>query len=248
MKRLGLVVSTFAVAAFILGCPLLKKKKVTDEDASAELADAATIAPEGLGAKNEADVLRYASEVPLNNEPAVIGSSGAKVHNFPLGGPEIAHLPPGTAVAKIAQYFSTGVLIMFDDLTGDGTKVMGWVAPKVFDVAAPPPTKTVFVPPPTRKDASAPVVHDAGGNSVAVVDAGGSKVAVVDAGGGKSSTINPPPPPKGAIAVPPTNGKCPDGWTLTQSMCRRKCAADAECPRGTKCLVKSGTKVCSSDN
>lgn len=232
----GLGLAAIVLASSFVGCPLLKKKggaDAGDEDLAA-LLDAATVGAAGLGAKNEASVLRYANETPLNNEPAVIGTSGAVARNFPGNGPEVAKLPKGTAVAKIAQYFSTGVLVMFDDPSGDGSKLMGWVPPKVFDTAAPAPTKIV-VPPPL-KDAGAVVAHDAG--VATKTDAG---VAVVDAG-----TSSLPQPPKGAVAVPPVNGKCPDGWTVSEGMCRHTCGADAECPRGTKCLSKKGQKVCSS--
>ena len=244
----GLLLSSIVLAASFVGCSLLKKKAGADGGADdlAALLDAATVGAAGLGAKNEANVLRYANETPVANEPAVIGADGAKARNFPGNGPEVATLPKGTAVAKIAQYFSTATLIMFDDPSGDGSKLMGWVSPKVFDAAAPPPAKTVVVPVPVpRVDAGAIAMRDAG---AAVAD-GGSKVAtVVDAGGGGGggSNFTPPEPPKGAVAVPPTGGKCPNGWTMADSMCRRKCATDPDCPRGTKCLSKQGQKVCSS--
>ncbi|MBX3258697.1 MAG: hypothetical protein KIS78_35735 [Labilithrix sp.] len=259
-RSLGLALAAMVLAASFVGCPLLKKKGaeieagVEDEDPSAALADAETVTATGLGAKNEANVLRYANETPLPNEPAVIGDGGAKARNFPGNGPEVATLPKGTAVVKVAQYFNTGVLILFDDPSGDGSKLVGWVTPKVFDATAPEPTVKPIVPVPVVKvdagsnaavkDAGAPI-KDAG-SSVAVKDAGAAP-AVVDAGGAKSSTI--PQPPKSAVAVAPTaDGKCPDGWAISEGMCRRKCAADAECPRNTKCASKQGVKVCTSDH
>ncbi len=260
-RRLALGVVTVFFAASILGCPLLKKKKAPvdagdDDDPTASVVDAATVGAAGLGAKNEASVLRYANEMALANEPAVIGSNGAKARNFPGNGPEVAFLPKGTPVAKIAQYFHTATLIMFDDPSGDGTKLMGWVPPTAFDVAAPAPTK-IIVPP--RVDAgSSTTIKDAGvtthdaGNSTAAKDAGATPAPIVDAGGGgnnangNSSTI--PPPSKSAIAVPTVNGKCFEGWVVAESMCRRKCATDSECPRNTKCVAKQGNKVCTSDH
>lgn len=248
-----LSLASMIVAASFVGCPLLKKKGADAGDESS-VEDAATVEAAGLGAKNEANVLRYARETALPNEPAVIGSEGAVVRNFPGNGPEVATLPKGTAVAKIAQYFQTGTLVMFDDPSGDGSKLMGWVTPKAFDVAAPPPAKTVVVPPPVRvtdagaapaapKDAGAPAVKDAG--APAAVDAG-KPVAAVDAGGGGGGAST--QPSKSAVAVPPdAKGKCPDGWAVSpDTMCRRKCAADGECPRGTKCLLKGSNKVCTS--
>ncbi len=236
------VLSTAIFAGSILGCSGLLKKKATadagaeDESASVSVVDAATVAATGLGAKNEAGVLRYANETPIANEPAVIGDGGAKARNFPGNGPEVATLPKGTAVVKIAQYFSTATLIMFDDPSGDGSKLIGWVAPKSFDVAAPTPAKTVVVPPRL----------DAGVAPPKVVDAGAAPAKVVDAGGGGGGTSTLPQPGKGVLAVPPVNGKCPDGWTVAENMCRRKCSADPDCPRNTKCVSKQGNKVCSS--
>ncbi|MBX3218150.1 MAG: hypothetical protein KF850_39455 [Labilithrix sp.] len=266
-RGLGLALAAMVLAASFVGCPLLKKKGAAEagadeEDPSAALADAETVAATGVGAKNEANVLRYANETPLPNEPAVIGDSGAKARNFPGNGPEVATLPKGTAVVKVAQYFNTGVLIMFDDPSGDGSKLLGWVTPKVFDATAvaPEPTVKPIVPVPivrvdagsnaAVKDAGAPIA-DAGapakdaGSSVAVKDAGAAPT-VVDAGGAKSNAI--PQPPKSAVAVAPTDGKCPDGWAISEGMCRRKCAADTECPRNTKCASKQGVKVCTSDH
>ncbi|MBX3206831.1 MAG: hypothetical protein KF764_17305 [Labilithrix sp.] len=256
-RNLGLALASIVLAASFVGCPLLKKKGgaeagADDEDPTAELADATTVTAPGLGAKNEANVLRYANETPLPNEPAVIGDNGAKARNFPGNGPLVAELPKGTAVVKIAQYFSTGVLIMFDDPSGDGSKLVGWVAPKAFDTTAPAPTVKPIVPTPVvRVDAgSNTVVKDAGapvqdaGSPVVVKDAGAAPV-VVDAGA-KTSVL--PQPAKGVLAVPPVDGKCPDGWAVAEGMCRRKCNADADCPRNTKCAVKSGAKVCTSDH
>lgn len=248
MKRVLLTATSLAAAMVLLGCPLLKKKPAA-EDAGAEtepdpttLPDAATVAVTGTGAKNEANVLRYADEEAIANEPAVIGKDGVKVRNFPGNGPEVATLVKGTVVAKIAKRFSTAVLVMFDDPAGDGSKLLGWVSPTAFDVTAPPPAKTVVVP---IRDASAPtptvVVKDAG--TAPVVDAGAPK----DAGApGKDAGSNAlPAPPRGQNAVQAVDGKCPDNFKLLNGMCRRLCAADADCGRGVYCVNKLGAKHCS---
>jgi hypothetical protein len=228
------VLAAAVIASSFVACPLLKKKSTDDEPPP--VVDAATVTVSGTGAKNEAAVLRYANETPLANEPAVIAKDGTVARNFPGNGPEVATLSKGTAVAKIASYFSSGTLIMFDDPAGDGSKLMGWVSAKAFDVAAPPPTKTVFVPP-RIVDAGGGTVRDAGGSAPVDAGGGGARV-VVDAGAA----------PKG-VATAPVNGACPwDGWMLTEGMCRRKCNADTECPRGTKCVKKGAGKVCTSDN
>ncbi|MCW5832863.1 MAG: hypothetical protein KIS78_10670 [Labilithrix sp.] len=142
-------------------------------------------------------MLRYANETPLPNEPAVIGDGGAKARNFPGNGPEVATLPKGTAVVKVAQYFNTGVLILFDDPSGDGSKLVGWVTPKVFDATAPEPTVKPIVPVPVVKvdagsnaavqDAGAPRSRTPATASRREKDAGRGGSAVVDAGGAKSS-------------------------------------------------------------
>lgn len=237
-RALTVLVGALLFASFV-GCPLLKKKPVTDDDATP---DAATVSVTGIGAKNEASVLRYADETPLANEPAVIAKDGAVARNFPGNGPQVAFLPKNTPVAKIAKRFSTAVLVMFDDPSAnDGTKLIGWVTPAVFDVAAPPPAKPIVVPP-VKKDAGpssppTPTVQDAGG--------GGGNVAVVDAGGGGGASL--PQPPKGVQAVAPIGGKCPDNWVVAEGMCRKKCTSDKDCDRlPIKCGSKGGQKVCTS--
>jgi hypothetical protein len=238
MKQIGFALASILLAASFVGCPLLKKKTVDDDTA---VVDAAVVSVGGTGAKNEAAVLRYANETPIANEPAVIGKDGTIARNFPGNGPVVATLAKGTAVAKIAAYFSTGTLIMFDDPSGDGTKLIGWVNPKAFDTAAPPPTRTVVVPPRVLDAGAKTTVADAG--VVGPKDAGAPAPAA-DAGKAGGAI---PKPPSGALAVPPTDGKCYEGWAIVEGMCRRKCKADTECPRGIKCRDKAGTKVCASE-
>lgn len=269
MRRVSFFVVSLIVASTLLGCPLLKKKlPVEDGEEDPTVADAATVTVSDTGAKNEANILRYASEEPLD-EVAVIGKDGTKARNFPGNGPEVATLKKGTPVKKMAKYFSTAVLVMFDDPeTDDGSKLMGWVTPSSFDVAAPKPVWT----PPKVVDAGAKprvVVSDAGGgggSGAVKVDAGtapakdaggGSAPAAKDAGappakdagagGGGGGGGKIPQPGPGTVAVQPIDGKCPDNWTIHQSMCRRVCNADGDCPRGTKCKPGSGKKVCTSD-
>ena len=243
MKRVGLMLSLMIVASSVLGCAFLKKKKGGDEedpDPSVTVADASTVVVSGTGAKNEANVLRYSNETALANEPATIGKD-TPARNFPGNGPEVAMLVKGTPVAKIAQYFSTGVLVMFDDPSGDGSKLIGWVSPKSFDVAAPAPTKVVVVPARDAGRGPTPALKDAGVTPAPVVDAGASKlVTPADAGGATPSF------PKGVVAYAPINGKCGETHVVSEGMCRKKCSTDAECPRGIKCIAKGPAKVCTS--
>ncbi len=233
-----LVLSSMIAASSLLGCSFLKKKGSAGDaglDGSdlASMADAATVTVTGTGAKNEANILRYANETTVANEPAVIGKDGTVARNFPGNGPEVATLAKGTAVAKIAQYFSTGTLVMFDDPSGDGSKLLGWVNPSVFDVAAPPPAKPVFVP-------------------VRIVDAGVKDAAVVAVAGGDAGVkhdaglVTVAAPPHGAASATPVDGKCPwEGWFAIGGVCRSRCRVDADCAKPLKCGASVGRlRVC----
>lgn len=251
MRRFSFFVATLMFGSALLGCPLLKKKK-GDEDPG----DAATVSVADTGAKNEKDVLRYATEEPLD-EVAVIGKDGAKARNFPGNGPEVATLSKGTVVKKMAKYFSTGVLVMFDDpAASDGSKLMGWVPPNAFDVSAPKP---VWTPPKivdagVKTDAGAATTTDAGAAKVdagaAVVDAG---VATVKDAGGSGGGGGLAQPDRGTVTVPAVGGKCPDTWAVTPAdgMCRKVCKADTECSaqsRVTKCKPAGALKLCQTGN
>lgn len=238
MKNRFVRLSACVLAVSVLGCPLLKKKQA-DADAGASLvpdediADAATVSVSGTGAKNEKDVLRYAKETKLADEPGTITRDGAKARTFPQTGQEVATLSKGTPVTKIARYFSTGVLVTFDDPAGGG-KLMGWVPPEALAATETPPTATptttsTWTPPP-KVDAGAPAVKDAG-----------APVAVVDAGG------VPQPQSTAQLFVPPGPGnKCPAGYALIGAGCRKPCNADGDCPRGTFCVPSSGKKACAT--
>lgn len=281
MRHVAVALAAIVLSSSFLGCPLLKKRAEANEDPedpTAALADAATVTVTGTGAKNEDHVLRYEKETPLPNEPAVIAADGIVARTFPGNGTPVAPLAKGTPVTKIARYFSTAVLVSFDDPSGDGSKLIGWVPPKAFEEATSAPTNTTAPPPtpppppsptPPQPQPPQPSARDAGGGGNTVVDAGGGgSTTVVDAGGGRggglvrvvvdagggggggnqnANTDKIPQPPKGVQAVPPVNGKCPDGWTIAQNMCRRKCNTDADCDRGIFCAVKGGAKVCTSD-
>jgi hypothetical protein len=227
-------VALVLACTFVVGCGLLKKKKDAGTDDQPP-ANAPTVTVTGTGAKNEKDVLRYASETKIAEEPATIGKDGVKVRTFPASGAEVATLSKGTTVVKLAKFFSTGVLVLFDDpTTGDGTKLMGWIPPEA--VAAPAATTTaapVFTAPKVVVDAGP---KDAGGvgDAGAAADAG---KAAADAG---SAT-----PAIGTITALPTNGKCPTGMTLVGPLCRRPCTTDADC-KGAFCTSSAGKKTCSA--
>jgi hypothetical protein len=264
-NRASFLVAAVVAATVLVGCPLLKKKKQPEADdddpnaAAAAVADAATTTVSGTGAKNEKAVLRYAQEEPLNGEVGVIGKDGTKARNFPGNGPEVATLNKGTAVVKIAKYFSTGVLVEFTDPAGEGN-LLGWVPPHAFatDPTVVATTKPVVVPP----AATLNTARDAGGGTsptpVATKDAGTTPttpVATVDAGGGGgSAAADDPWSPanlKYKIATPPRDGKCPPGFANIVASCRRLCVNDAGCAavRGTFCVRKSWSpqKYCSTD-
>jgi hypothetical protein len=241
------------LASALVGCPLLKKQKGEDD-----APDAATVDVAGTGAKNEKDILRYADEEALD-EVAVIGKDGAKARNFPGNGPEVATLQKGTVVKKMAKRFSTAVLVMFDDpVAGDGSKLMGWVVPNVFDTAAPKP---VWTPPKitdagAKPDAGGATTPDAGGGGktdagIATADAGGGGGRTDAGGGGGGGGGGLAQPARGIPSVPPVSGKCPDTWAVTPApgdgMCRKVCKGDAECTtqsRVTKCKQIGAVKLC----
>jgi hypothetical protein len=235
MKRIACGLCALLVSTSILGCPLGKKKQDAGDDPDlSSLLDAATVSVSGTGAKNEGQVLRYATEQKLD-EPGVITVDGVVVRNFPGNGPMIATVNKGTPVQKLAQYFSSGILIQFDE-PGTGDKLIGWVPLSAF--VAPPgqpiPTATATLKPIVRIDAgSTPTFVDAG--STGPKDAGG----VPDAAGSVK--------PKGGLAVAPINGKCDSGYALLNNMCRMTCTADTQCPRGTFCVNKYGGKHCTAD-
>jgi hypothetical protein len=252
-RKLASASAALLVAAVLLGCPLLKKKGQDagagddDTSASASVADAATVKVEGSGATNEKDVLRYAKEEKLADEPAVIAKDGVKVRTFPGGGAEVATLGKDTHVTKVAKYFGSGVLIVWDGVAG---KTMGWVPPSALAAPATAATATAATTAVVKPSDAGVRVVDAGARTDAgaadagarVADAGA--IAAVDAGAGgpKATQISYPPDAKGA---------CPPLFIKSGPMCKRRCMIDAECPRGTFCS-KDVTptqilKVCSTE-
>jgi hypothetical protein len=207
----------------VLGCSGLKKKKDTGATTDPPVGNAPTVTVGGTGAKNEKDVLRYSNETPLADEPGIIGKDVTKVRAFPQTGGEVATLSKGTTVIKKAKFFSTGVLILFDDpTTVDGTKLLGWIPPEAL--AAPGTVPTVA---PTLT-APKPVV----------VDAGVKPVVVFDAGAPRTSAL---------LQTLPVAGECPGGFVIVGPFCRRPCSADADCPRPAVCTLSVGSrKTCSA--
>ena len=221
-RRLAVACLWSLVALTLSGCFLKKKKPVDDDEPSATSTPTVTVG--GTGAKNEKDVLRYANETPVSDIAAVIGKDGTKAKTFPASGGDVATLNKGAVVVQKAKFFSTGILVLFDDpTTNDGTKLLGWIAPSALDVTAPKPTVTSTAVPVIK-----PVAVDAG---VKPVDAG---VAVVV------------PLPAGALVAQPNaqTKLCPAGMTLftNQNLCRRPCVTDAQCPSGTFCTNGAGPK------
>ena len=219
--------------AVVSGCKFLKK----NADGGAD-EDAATVTVTGTGAKNEKDVLRYASEVKLADEPGVIGKDVTKARTFPASGAEVATLSKGTQVIQLAKFFSTGVLVIFTDpAASDGSKLMGWITPESLTAAPTAATNTVA----PVFTAAKPV--DAGAkDSGAIADAGADAGKAADAGAAPTTG-------GAAITAPPgAGGSCPGGFVLIQPppLCRKLCASDLDCPKGSGAVCKSlaGKKVC----
>jgi hypothetical protein len=216
----------------VVGCKFLKKKGAAGGDDE----DAATVTVTGTGAKNEKDVLRYASEIKVADEPGIVGKDVTKARTFPASGAEVATLSKGTPVIQLAKFFSTGVLVIFTDpATADGSKLMGWIPPESLAapgaVASAPTTAPVFT-------AAKPV--DAGAKDSGAVDGGADAGKAADAG---ATTGGAP-----ITAAPGPGGTCPGGFVLTQlpALCRKACASDLDCPKGSGTVCKSitGKKVC----
>lgn len=220
----------------VVGCGFLKKKKPVDDDES--ISNAPTVTVGGSGAKNEKDVLRYANETLIADEPAVIGKDGVKAKTFPASGADVATIAKGATVVKKAKFFSTGVLVLFDDpATADGTKLMGWIAPEALGA----PTAATATATATQVFTAAPkptVAVDAGLKDAGVVADAGKPA--VDAGGAS-------PGPALLLQTNPIGGKCPAGFALIPPFCRRPCNADRDCPANSFCTQGAGPKkTCSA--
>ena len=225
---------------FVLGCGLLKKKKPAADDDDESVTNAPTVTVGGTGAKNEKDVLRYKNETALADEPGIIGKDGVKAKTFPATGADVATLSKGATVVKKATFFSTGVLVLFDDPAAPGTKLMGWIAPEALSAptaatATATATPVFTAPKPVALDAG---LKDAGTglDAGAGLDAG---KAVVDAGGTTAPTV--------LLQTNPIAGKCPAGFALIPPFCRRPCNADRDCPANSFCTQSAGPKkTCSA--
>lgn len=241
-SRATRTVLALTASAVLLGCPLLKSKKNADDNDDPPITNAPTVKIGGTGAKNEANVLRYATETKLLDEPATIGKD-AKVREFPQSGKEIVTIGAGTPVTKLAKYFSTGVLVIFTDpSTSDGSKLMGWIEPAALG-AAPAVTPVTPVTPVNTGPKPAVVVVDAGTKPAAADAGGGGGVAVVDAGGGGGGGGGSIPL---LLAQPGAGNKCPAGMTLMGPFCRRPCASQAQCPANTFCTAVTGGRACTA--
>jgi hypothetical protein len=214
----------FALAAVLVGCP--KKNPIDDGGLAALFGDAAIVAPGSFTEKpieNENDVTVYPQQQKRDEVTAL--QRQAVTHKSPPNGPDLATLPAGTTVKKIAQK-ETNFLIAYDDPT-TGKRMCGWVGEEAFTPAPAATTATAKWVPPVVKDAGGVAVQDAGG--VAVQDAGGTSpakdaggaVATHDAGGGGAS------------------GACPPGQRAVTSggkqVCLKLCAKNGDCPDGNRC-------------
>jgi len=247
------VALALALSASIVGCGLLKKKKKTDpgDEDEPPVTNAPTVTVTGTGAKNEASVLRYAKETKLSDEPGTIGKDVTKVLEFPQTGKHVATLNVGTPVTKIAKYFSTGVLILFEDpVARDGTKLMGWVDPTALLAPTAAATATATATAVATGAGTAPKATAAATTAVdagaKAADAGAPGKDAADAGA-KTADAGAPTTPPPQIQVLPTAGKCPAGFELMGPFCRKPCSTDAQCPKGTFCTFgAAGKKSCSA--
>ncbi|MDB4943495.1 MAG: hypothetical protein JWP97_3029 [Labilithrix sp.] len=226
LLAIGLVVSVTT------GCSFLKKKKPAEEDPSVQ--DAPTVTVNGTGAKNEKDVLRYANETAVSDVPATIAHDGVKAKTFPQSGADVATLSKGTTVVQKAKFFSTGVLVLFDDpTTKDGTKLLGWIEPAQLGTGtaaatANTTTPTAGIPVKPLVDAGKPA--DGGSLDAGPVDAG-----TVDAGKAAAPVL----------FANPVNNKCTAPFTLFDKpvkLCRIACTTNKDCPAPSACSDVTGAK------
>lgn len=244
MRRIGLLAATFAAATFLLGCPLLQKKKKDEPIEDEPVSKAQTTELQGTGAKNEKDILRYAKETKIADEPDTIGKDSIKAKSYPGGGNDVATLAKGTPVTKLAKYFSTAVLVTWDDPSGDG-KLMGWVLPDQLSggAAAATTTSTTVKPvvPVIRADAGATPAKDGGAQAT---DAGAAPTGK-DAGAPAALDAGAPRISGAQLFVPlQPDGKCPAAFAPAPGGCRRPCNATSDCPRTTTCAPLGGKKFC----
>ena len=236
MRRRSVLVPALALVvscSLVVGCKFLKKKGADAGDDE----NAATVTVTGTGAKNEKDVLRYASEIKVADEPGIIGKDVTKARTFPASGAEVATLSKGTQVIQIAKFFSTGVLVIFTDpATVDGSKLMGWIPPESLAAAGAVASTTTAAPVVTAAKPVNTAAKDSG-----VVDVADAGKAAADAGLAATGAVG--------IAQPPgPGGSCPPGFGLTQlpALCRKLCASDLDCGKGSGAICKtiSNKKVC----
>ncbi len=213
-------VAVLALALALCACGLLKKKKGLEDGL-----DAATVTVTGTGAANEKDVLRYSQEDKIANELAAIAKDNTQPRTYPGLGQPVATLAKGYTVTKLAKYFSTGVLVIFDDPTTPGQKLMGWLAPEELGPLGTASTATA-----TAAATTAP--HPTG---VVVAKDAGVAAAVVDAGTAPAATSTAAAPAAALFTQPGPDGKCPAGFAPAPGGCRRPCTSDSGCPSGTFC-------------
>lgn len=218
-RAFGVLVTVGVLTTALFGCPLRSRSDDVPP------VDAGTISVTGTGAKNEAQITRYPNETSLGGAPALIANNGTVARTFPGAGAQVAVLSKSTPCGKVAQYGNAGTLILWNE-PSDGSTLMGWVPNGSFQGSVNPSTiKPVTV----VKDASAPAVQDAGGNSTPPTP------TVTDAG--------PPAADPCPVSCAPTNGQCPGGKKNDNGMCRIQCKTDKDCPRNVKCQTRG---VCSS--
>jgi hypothetical protein len=201
---------------------------------------------------NESEVTRYPNERKLTGDALLPRAAVAR--KSPPNGAEVARLPAGTSVKKMADV-SDGLLVMFEEPTTK-SRMVGWLELGALGDALPVVTAKVLpaLPKDAGRDAS-DSKKDAG--AVVIVDAGVAPPVDASAPAAPAADASAPPPSKGAdagAAMSPVrkrvNGKCDAGWInfpKDSEDCRKPCVNDKDC-KGLKCgplVGKGAQKVCS---
>jgi hypothetical protein len=228
MRRVAVAV---AILVAVPACGILKKGAGDDGGASVTVG--------ATGAANEKDVLRYPEEVKVASQQATVLKDGTQPRTFPGTGVPVATLGKGYTVTKLATYFSTGVLVIFDDPTTPGQKLLGWLGPEDLGAVATATTSATGTASGGPRPAVAVIAKDAGVATAA------------DAGGAPSAAASAPTSPTVILftQIAP-DGKCPAGFAPAPGGCRRPCVTDATCPgagtQGVVCKSFGGKKFCSA--
>ena len=125
------------LALSLAACP--KKKATTEADAAADAAPVAVVdagPPPGPEAANANDIARFGDETKIDHEVAKVEAFVAIARKSPPNGAQVARLPKGTEVTKIAQH-EKQFLVTFANPKKSDEHLMGWITETSFKTTSP---------------------------------------------------------------------------------------------------------------